>query len=110
MAAASLRRRGPMNYVHLSTDLFGSRQIWKWVADQSLVRTLALPYSRDARIAGGFDRNLRGERWEEALKRIEITDWADVVFRAKNAGFDTIRYSEIADCFKFIFGKSRTIP
>ncbi len=107
MAAASLRRR----LDELCPPLY--RSVWltadlEVVGDQSLVRTLALPYSRDARIAGGFDRNLRGERWEEALKRIEITDWADVVFRAKNAGFDTIRrnrgllnlYSERAAKFR----------
>ena len=90
MAAASLRRRLDEVFPPLYRSVWLTADL-EVIGDQALVRTLALPYSRDARIAGGFDRNLRGERWEEALKRIEITDWADIVFRARNAGFDAIR-------------------
>jgi ATP-dependent helicase HepA len=90
MSAASLRRRIDEVFPPLYRSLWLTADL-ETIQDPTLIRKLSLPYSRDARIAGGFDRNLRGERWEEALKQVEIADWAETVFRAKEAGMDAIR-------------------
>jgi len=90
LSAPSLRRRADDAFapfyrtIWLSSDLASEE-------DPRVIRMLAMAYSRDARIGGGFDRNLRGERWEEALRRLEVSDWPDVVFRAKRVGNTLLR-------------------
>jgi ATP-dependent helicase HepA len=91
LSSASLRRRAddafPPSYrtIWLSSDLEN-------VEDQTILRTLAMPYARQPRISGGFDRNVRGERWEEALRQLDLADWSDVVFRAKTVGETMLRH------------------
>ncbi|MFL6450915.1 MAG: protein DpdE [Bryobacteraceae bacterium] len=90
MTPAALNRRADEAFPPIYARIWLTADL-EPIGNRALINTLSLPYSRDARIAGGFDRNVRGERWEETLTSVAITDWAELVLRAKNAGTAAMR-------------------
>ena len=104
MSASSLRRRADDAFSPLYRTVWLSSDLER-VEDPRLLRTLAIPYSRELRIRGGFDRNLRGERWEQALQKLGLADWPGIVFRAKGVATDLVRND--AEILNLCFERAR---
>jgi ATP-dependent helicase HepA len=70
----ALRRRAdtlfPVQYntIWLDSDM-------EEVADPQTLELVQGTFDKDPRADGSFDRNLSSERWQEAVRRLEISDW-----------------------------------
>jgi hypothetical protein len=90
LAKPALRRRAdeffPVSYrtVWLTSDLDDVR-------DPDLLAILVRPYTKFPRDDGGYDVNLRFERWERAATLLPLGDWSELCSRARQAAERKIR-------------------
>jgi ATP-dependent helicase HepA len=90
LAKPALRRRAdesfPVSYrtVWLTSDLDDVR-------DPDLLAVLARPYTKFLRDDGGYDVNLRFERWDRAATLLPLGDWSELCSRARQAAERMIR-------------------
>ena len=90
LAKPALRRRAdesfPVSYrtIWLTSDI-------DEVRDLRLLKILAEPYTKFPRIDGGYDVNLRFERWDRATTLLPLGDWSELCNRARNAAERIIR-------------------
>ena len=90
----ALRRRVddafPVEYrsVWLDADLHEVR-------NQRILGALELPYSRNERIDGGCDTNVRGDRWASVDAVVQVGEWGSLCGRARETAEQSLRRDEV---------------